>query len=340
MEVAHQPSDLPVIAASAAAADQPLLVLGGGSNLVVADHGVRACVVDMQIRGVTFTAVQQQPRTEIVEVIAGAGERWDDLVASACAKNLAGLECLSGIPGSVGATPIQNVGAYGQEIGDCLSWVEAFDLKQAETVRLSRDECELGYRQSRFKHRERGRWIVTRVCFHLVSGGAPSLRYAELQQAAREVGGVASLNSVRDLVLRLRRSKSMLLDPADQNQRSCGSFFTNPVVGAELADAVTQISRRQGTGDPPMFPHGTSTKLSAGWLIEKSGLNKGLREGPMGLSTKHALALVAHQGATAAEAVRFARRVQAHVQAHWGVQLAPEPVFWGFEQLEGGLPLV
>lgn len=341
MEVATQPEDIASIATRARELGQPLRVLGGGSNLVVSDDGVRACVIDMQIRGVSISSVPSPNPTATVEVVAGAGEPWDELVATLCGKDLAGLECLSGIPGSVGATPIQNVGAYGQEVGDCLRWVEAFDLEQARTVRLSRDECELGYRESRFKQRERDRWIVTRVCFHLVSGGAPSLRYAELHRSAQHLGDAPSLSAVRDLVLRLRRSKSMVLEPGDENRRSCGSFFTNPLVSAAVAEQVSKASHDQGTGAPPQFPQENGQiKLSAGWLIEKSGLSRGLRDGAVGISTNHALQLVAHDGATAADAVRFARRVQRHVEAHWGVLLTPEPVFWGFERLEAGLPVI
>ncbi|MEZ4372016.1 MAG: UDP-N-acetylmuramate dehydrogenase [Polyangiaceae bacterium] len=330
--------ELELAVAEAKRAGLRVLVLGGGSNLVVADSGIDGCVVDLRIRGLTFGASPPNDQSPTETVIAGAGESWDDFVAAVCARNLAGVECLSGIPGSVGATPIQNVGAYGQEVADTLKWVEAFDLENGCFKKIAAADCEFAYRSSRFKHREAGRWVVTRVAFELERGGAPKLEYAELKRAAEQLQSI-SLDSVRELVIKLRRGKSMVLDPKDPNRRSCGSFFTNPIVIDAVAQRVSEKAASLGHGTPPTFPQGNGTsKLSAGWLIERAGLAKGTRDGNVGLSTKHTLAIVAHDGASAADVVRFAWRVRETVEAFWGVRLVPEPVFWGFAELHDGLP--
>jgi UDP-N-acetylmuramate dehydrogenase len=303
----------------------PLRVLGGGSNLVVADSGVEALVVRMDLRGLTSRAADGA-----VELTAAAGEPWDALVAHAVAQGWAGLECLSGIPGLVGATPIQNVGAYGQEVGDTVRAVRALDVETGRVLTFGNDECGFAYRDSRFKSGEPGRHAILSVTYRLVPGGAPSVRYAEVVShlAAR---GLArpSLGDVRESVLAIRRSKSMVIDPADDNRRSCGSFFTNAIVTAAEADRVAGVA-----GDPamPRWPERDGrVKLSSAWLIEHAGFARGDRDGPVGLSTRHALAVVAHDGARASDVAAFARRVTAAVQARFGVRLTPEPVFWGFD---------
>lgn len=240
----------------------------------------------------------------------------------------------------MGATPIQNVGAYGQEVAETIRWVEAFDLERQRLEHIPAEACEFAYRSSRFKHREAGRWVVTRVAFELKRGGEPTLNYSELQRAAEALPS-RSLSAVRDLVIQLRRGKSMVLDPTDPNRRSCGSFFTNPVVTDAVAARVASAASARGLGSPPSFPQGNGmSKLSAGWLIERAGLSKGTRQGAVGLSSRHALALVAHDEATAEDVVRFAWRVRGEVERVWGVRLIPEPVFWGFDVLEDGLPRV
>jgi UDP-N-acetylmuramate dehydrogenase len=303
----------------------PLRVLGGGSNLVVADAGVDALVVRVDLRGVATHAT-----ADGVEVTAAAGEPWDALVALAVERGWAGLECLSGIPGLVGATPIQNVGAYGQEVSGTVTAVRALDTETGRVLTLGNDECGFAYRDSRFKSAEPGRHVILSVTYRLVPGGAPSVRYAEVVRhlAAR---GLArpTLGDVRESVLAIRRSKSMVIDPGDDNRRSCGSFFTNAIVTAAEADRVAQAA-----GDPamPRWPERDGrVKLSSAWLIEHAGFARGDRDGPVGLSTRHALAVVAHDGARASDVVAFARRVTAAVQARFGVRLAPEPVFWGFD---------
>jgi len=303
----------------------PLRVLGGGSNVVVADAGVDAVVVRMDLRGVTTRAT-----ADAVEVTAAAGEPWDALVALAVANGWAGLECLSGIPGLVGATPIQNVGAYGQDVSETVTTVRALDTETGRVLTLGNDACAFAYRDSRFKSREPGRHVILSVTYRLVPGGAPRLRYAEVTRHLQTRGlARPSLGDVRESVLAIRRSKSMTIDSGDENRRSCGSFFTNALVTAADADRVARV-----TGDPalPRWPEPDGrVKLSSAWLIEHAGFARGHREGPVGLSTRHALALVAHDGARAADVMAFARRVTAAVQARFGVRLTPEPVFWGFD---------
>jgi UDP-N-acetylmuramate dehydrogenase len=301
-------------------------VLGGGSNLVVADRGVDTLVVRMGLRGVSVNETSTH-----VEVTAAAGEPWDPFVATVVARGLAGLECLSGIPGLVGATPIQNVGAYGQDVSETITAVRALDVTTDRTVTLGRDDCRFAYRDSRFKSEEPGRYVVLAVTYRLVRDGAPSVRYADVERALAARGlAHPSLAEVRDAVIGIRRQKSMVLDTGDPNRRSCGSFFTNPIVAsAEL----TAVESRAGDPAMPRWPErGGRVKLSAAWLIEHAGFKRGHTEGPVGLSTRHALALVAHDGARAADVVAFAERIQTAVLDRFGVRLAPEPVFWGLAQ--------
>jgi UDP-N-acetylmuramate dehydrogenase len=306
----------------------PLLVLGGGSNVVIADEGHEGLVVHLATRG-----VEARPSAAQVQVRAAAGEPWDALVASAVAHGWAGVECLSGIPGLVGATPIQNVGAYGQEVGETVETVEALDLLSGRVESFSSAECGFAYRDSRFKSADKGRFIVLRVTYCLTPGGAPAVRYAELARHLEERGlGEPSLPQVRDAVLTLRRRKSMVLDPDDPNARSVGSFFTNPIVPAAVADELEAALRRAGElreGErPPRFPAADGrVKLSAAWLIERAGLAKGHGTGNVGLSSRHTLAVVNRGAASAADVVAFARDVRERVRARFGITLVPEPVF-------------
>jgi UDP-N-acetylmuramate dehydrogenase len=298
-------------------------VLGGGSNLLVADEGVEALVVRIALRGVVA-----HPDGSHVVVAAAAGEPWDDLVRLAVEQGWAGLECLSGIPGSVGATPIQNVGAYGQEVSETLAQVRVLDRRDGRVMTLSNRDCRFTYRDSLFKSGEPERWVVLSVEYRLQRGGAPAVRYTELERHLGAQGvSTPALADVRASVLAIRRSKSMVIEAGDENRRSCGSFFTNPVVTAEAA------ARVQATAGEPAMPQWPQpdgrVKLAAGWLIERAGFPRGFREGPVGLSTRHALAIVAHEGARARDVARFARRLQAAVEARFGVRLTPEPVFWG-----------
>jgi UDP-N-acetylmuramate dehydrogenase len=299
-------------------------VLGGGSNLLVADEGVDGVVVRIALRGVETSETRQG-----IVLRAAAGEPWDDLVAMAVARGWAGLECLSGVPGLVGATPIQNVGAYGQEVSETLTAVRALDCRAGRIVTLGPADCRFAYRDSVFKSGEPGRWVVLAVDYRLRADGAPTVRYAELERNLEARGvGRPTLGDVRACVLAIRRAKSMVIDAGDENRRSCGSFFTNPIVAPDVANGVEVL-----TGDPtmPRWPQPDGrVKLPAAWLIERAGFLRGFRDGTVGLSTRHALAIVAHEGARARDVLAFARRVQAAVEARFGVRLTPEPVLWGF----------
>ena len=302
-----------------------LLVLGGGSNLLVADDGVDALVVRIGLRGISIREAEKT-----VEVTASAGEAWDELVQLAVDSGWAGLECLSGIPGLVGATPIQNVGAYGQEVSGTIVSVRVLDLRTGLIADLPGGQCGFAYRDSRFKSVEPGRHVILAVTYRLIRGGTPTTGYAEVARHL-EARGVAtpSLADVRESVLAIRRSKSMVIEAGDPNRRSCGSFFTNPIVTAE---DVAGIERLVADASMPRWPQPDGrVKLSAAWLIERAGFPRGTREGPVGLSTRHALAIVAHDGACARDVLRFARRLQDGVRTRFGVTLTPEPVFWGIE---------
>jgi UDP-N-acetylmuramate dehydrogenase len=297
-------------------------VLGGGSNVVVADDGFDGLVVRMLTRGRSFTLTGGA-----LVLDAAAGEPWDELVAESVAREAQGLECLSGIPGLTGATPIQNVGAYGQEVAETIASVRVLDRDTLATRVLDAAACRFAYRDSFFKSEAPERYVVLQVTFRLRLHAAPSVRYGELSQKLASEGGQPTLASVRAVVLALRRGKSMVLDANDENGRSCGSFFVNPVVTSERALGVES---RAGETRMPRYPQPDgSVKLAAGWLIERAGFAKGTRRGAVGLSTKHALAIVAHEGAKAADVLAFAREIQDTVRDKLGVELTPEPVFWG-----------
>jgi len=305
----------------------PIRVLGGGSNLVVADEGVDGLVVKIALRG-----VDTREAHGAVELTAAAGEPWDELVELSVDHGWAGFECLSGIPGLVGATPMQNVGAYGQEVSETVILVRALDTCTGRIMAFENRECRFGYRESMFRSDAPGRYVILSVAYRLRPRGAPTVRYADVEKdlAAREIAK-PSLTDVRASVIAIRRSKSMVLDPADANRRSCGSFFTNPIIpGAELA----AVESRAGDRTMPRWALPTGqVKLSAAWLIERAGFTRGRAEGPVGLSTRHALAIVAHDDARAGDVVAFARRVQSAVVERFGVRLTPEPVFWGLPAL-------
>jgi UDP-N-acetylmuramate dehydrogenase len=303
-----------------------LLPLGGGSNVIVSDAGLDALVLHVRGGGTSFEANGR--------VNAAAGERWDTFVAACVERDLAGVECLSGIPGNVGGTPIQNVGAYGQEVSETITRVTAVDVHTAELTELDARDCAFGYRHSRFKDDWRGRWVVTNVTFDLVPSGAPALRYAELTRSLTRPD--PSIAEVRDRVIALRRAKSMVLDPTDDNRRSVGSFFTNPVVSSARADAVHTIARARGVAEMPRFPSADPerVKLAAGWLIEQAGFPRGTRFGRVGLSTRHALALVNLGEARARDVLDAALAIKRGVHEVFGVGLRPEPELLGFDPSE------
>jgi UDP-N-acetylmuramate dehydrogenase len=300
----------------------PWFVLGGGSNVVIADEGVDALVLQIGMQGVSISGDSGDTL-----VRAGAGEGWDALVQTLVARGLAGVECLSGIPGTVGGTPIQNVGAYGQEVAHTIERVTVYDCITREIASLSATECGFAYRMSRFKAEDAGRYVVCDVTFRL-RPGAPTSTYADVATYLKRADvSHPTVSIVRDAVLAIRRSKGMVLDAADPDSRSVGSFFMNPVVTAADLERVASAA-----GDrPPCFPMDEGrVKIPAAWLIERSGYRKGHVDGAVGISTKHPLALVNRGGATASDVLRLARAVKRGVADRFGVWLRPEPIFVGF----------
>jgi UDP-N-acetylmuramate dehydrogenase len=307
-------------------------VLGGGSNVLVSDRGFDGLVVRIRILGVEQVASDRNDR---IELRVGAGEEFDPLVERAVQEGWAGLECLSGIPGYVGATPIQNVGAYGQEISETVVSVRVMDRGNAVVSDIDNTRCRFAYRSSAFKEELKGRHVVLSVRLSLVAGGGATVRYPELvREIAARGGDARSLAEVRGTVLALRRSKSMVIDPTDPNRHSAGSFFMNPIVSPAVANMVEEKARRAGAASMPRFPAGENVKLAAGWLIEHAGFRKGTTDGRVGLSTRHALAIVNHGGATAGEILTFAARVRNQVRERFGVALEHEPVLVGFDAEE------
>jgi UDP-N-acetylmuramate dehydrogenase len=308
------------------AAGEPLLLLAGGSNLVIADAGFPGLVVRIATRGIDRTAEDGR-----VSVTVQAGEEWDAVVAAAVADGLAGIECLSGIPGSTGATPIQNVGAYGQEVSATVSTVRALDRRTGVVEDLPPEACGFAYRSSAFKGRDTH--VVLAVTFSLAhAAAAEPVRYGELARALDvEVGAAAALEDVRAAVLTLRRSKGMVVDPQDPDSVSAGSFFTNPILEpADFEALERRAAERLGDARPPRFPEpGGHVKTSAAWLIEQAGFGKGYGDGRIGISAKHALALVNRGGGTTAELVALARELVAGVRDAFGVELQPEPTLVG-----------
>lgn len=297
---------------------EPMLVVGGGSNLVVGDGEFPGTVIRVATRGI----VPEVSECSGAMVRVAAGENWDDFVAHALEEQWSGLEALSGIPGLVGATPIQNVGAYGAEVGEYIAQVRAYHRPSREVRTLAAADCGFVYRNSVFK-REAGDWIVLAVTFQLPLGelSAP-IRYAELaRRLGVEVGERASAHAVRDAVLELRASKGMVLDEDDHDTWSAGSFFTNPVLTADEAAKLPESA--------PRFPQGDLVKTSAAWLIDHAGFGKGYGDGPVTLSTKHTLALTNRGGAAARDVMALAREIRSGVRSAFGVTLVPEPVFVG-----------
>ena len=308
-------------------AGKPLLVLAGGSNVVVADEGWGGVVVHVLTRGIDMHRHGSSTR-----IRAQAGEPWDPFVATCVGEGLAGLECLSGIPGSVGATPIQNVGAYGQEVADAIRSVRVLDRDSGEITELSRAECRFAYRSSRFRGSRR--WVILEVEFELLrSRESLPVRYAELARALGvEPGRTAPVDAVREQVLALRRRKGMVVDAEDPESVSAGSFFTNPILDAAEFEALARrVGERLGPdARPPAYPEPDGrVKTSAAWLIEQAGFARGYGDGPAGISAKHTLALVNRGGATTAQLLEVAREIAAGVQAAFGVRLEPEPIFVG-----------
>jgi UDP-N-acetylmuramate dehydrogenase len=305
--------------------DLPLFVLGGGSNLVVSDAGWPGLVLKLAVSGIEECTENGKTRFEV-----GAGEEWDRFVARAVARNCAGVECLSGIPGSVGGTPVQNVGAYGQEVSETIESVLVFDLKDGQVRELCAEACGFQYRTSIFNTSERGRFIILRVTYRLTPGGKPCLEYADLKKHFAGFQQTPSLTSIREAVRRIRAAKAMLITPGDEDCRSAGSFFKNPVLSADQYDELTKRATAKLLQVPSYPALDAQRKVSAAWLVEHSGFSRGYRSGRVGISRKHALAIVNRGEATAADIFGLKEHIQQRVEELWGIQLEAEPVFVGF----------
>jgi UDP-N-acetylmuramate dehydrogenase len=310
----------------------PMIVIGGGSNLIIADRGFDGIIVRVSING-----IRSQPQSDRTTITVGAGEDWEEFVAFCVASGYSGLECLSGIPGRTGATPIQNVGAYGQEVAEVISSIEAVEVETGRLVNIPSDQCGFAYRSSRFKTYDRNRFIITAVTFTLPLNGRPDVRYDALARyLAEHTVAPPSLRDVREAVLAVRRTRSMVVDPCDPYSQSVGSFFVNPIVPEDQFRQIQAAARRRTIAEEvPVYlsPDGLC-KVPAAWLIEHAGYRRGHHHGNVGLSPNHALAIVNRGGGTAREVLELAARIKSSVLASFGVTLAAEPVFIGFDDGE------
>jgi UDP-N-acetylmuramate dehydrogenase len=317
--------------------DTPLFILGGGSNLLVSDAGFDGLVLRIALRGIDAGGIEGKRARAAARIYrVAAGEPWEACVERSTEDGCAGIECLAGIPGTAGGTPVQNVGAYGQEVSSVIERVRAYDRQAHAFVELGAQECGFSYRRSRFNTTDRDRFIVTRVDYRLTPGGAPTLRYADVQRALESPhasGAVPTLVEVADAVRGIRRSKGMLIVEGDPDSRSAGSFFKNPIVSEELFQKIAA----QHNVPPPRFPAGAGSgdtgrvKIPAAWLIERAGFHKGYALGAAAISSRHTLALVNLNSASAAEILALARRIRDAVEAQFGIRLEMEPVLTGFQ---------
>jgi UDP-N-acetylmuramate dehydrogenase len=324
---AHSEHEVSEAVAYASARKLPLFVLGGGSNLLVSDNGWPGLVLKVSVAGVEFEGDRQK-----MVFHAGAGENWDELVAIAVSKNCGGIECLSGIPGTVGGTPVQNVGAYGQEVSETITRVRALEIATGKAVDLTNADCGFSYRSSIFNTTRRGQYIVLEVSYLLHREGGPRIEYADLKNFFAASSENPTLQQVRDAVRSIRQSKAMLLVSGDEDCRSAGSFFKNPIVSAVEADRVQALVEKLTPGKTlSRYPAADGqVKLAAAWLVEQSGFSKGYSVGPVGISRKHTLAIVNRGGATAKDIVSLKDEIEKKVFDVWGLTLQPEPVFVGF----------
>jgi UDP-N-acetylmuramate dehydrogenase len=308
----------------------PIFVLGGGSNLLVSDRGYEGLVLHIALTGILL---QNSLGNNVVTV--AAGEPWDPFVALCVKQNLAGIECMSGIPGTIGGTPIQNVGAYGEEASDTIVSVRALDRETGQIEEVSSARCRFAYRTSIFNTTHRDRFILLSVTFALRSDGRPRLTHRDLLSRFAGSPLKPSVQEVREAILSIRAGKGMLLSPDDADSKSAGSFFKNPVVSQAEARRIEETARRANRlGADETLPcfrvDAAAVKLPAAWLVERSGFCRGFAQGAVGLSTKHVLALVNRGGARAQDVVNLMLEIQASVKAAFGVELLPEPVFVGF----------
>lgn len=300
--------------------ERPLLLLGGGSNVVISDEGFPGTALLIRSSGIAVT----YDDGDHVLVRVAAGHSWDDFVTETVAQGWSGVECLAGIPGATGSTPIQNVGAYGQEVSQTIVEVSAYDRDEGATTTFTPEECLFEYRHSRFKHSDR--WVILDVTFRLrMDRLSAPIAYAELARAlSGTIGDRVSLSEAREMVLGLRRSKGMVLDPSDPDTRSAGSFFTNPVLSFSGYQAMLQ--KTNGL-EPPSWPMpGGVMKVSAAWLIEQAGFGKGYQRGPVCISSKHTLALTNPGAGNTKDLLALAAEIRDGVHEKFGVTLNPEPV--------------
>ncbi len=303
----------------------PLFILGGGSNLVISDNGFAGLVLHINNLGIISKEVEDK-----IIVSVAAGEVWDNFVSQAVNNGWSGIECLSGIPGKVGATPIQNVGAYGQEVKDTIIKVKAYDRLTEKIVEFDALECEFSYRQSLFKSKAKDRYIVVNVTYALTLKDEPTIKYPELKKYLSEnISLTPSLLQTRQAVINIRRKKAMVVDENDPNSFSVGSFFVNPIIKLEKLEMLKEKLRLKNIKETvPEFPaERGKVKLSAAWLIEKAGFRKGYRKGNVAISSKHALALINSGNGTAREIQNLALEIQQKVAEDFNVWLEPEPVF-------------
>ncbi len=306
----------------------PLFVLGGGSNLVIADAGWPGLILRIAVPGIERHKSYSDEGKILFDV--GAGESWDRFVWHAVMAQGGGVECLSGIPGSVGGTPVQNVGAYGQEVADTIESVQVFDLRDLAVRDLCHEACGFSYRTSIFNTTERGRFIILRVTFALNPGAEPNISYADLKRHFEGREYTPSLAETREAVRHIRAIKGMLIVPGDPDCQSAGSFFKNPVLSESQHEGLKRRAGARGLIVPSYPALEKSKKVSAAWLVERSGFAKGYELGHVGISSKHALAIVNRGGATASEVVALKDQIQQRVEEIWGIQLEPEPVMVGF----------
>jgi UDP-N-acetylmuramate dehydrogenase len=322
---AQSQADVEEAAAFVRAHNLPLFVLGGGSNVLISDRGWNGLVLQVAIGGVDENGSGNKSTFDV-----GAGVEWDEFVARAVSLNCAGVECLSGIPGSVGGTPVQNVGAYGQEVAEAMVSVRVFDLGQNQIREMCAAECGFSYRSSVFNTSERGRYIILRVRYELKRDGKPLLSYTDLQKYFAGRAMKPTLGETREAVRTIRASKGMLIIPGDPDSKSAGSFFKNPVMSAEEHARLVQSAHARGLSIPSYPALSQQHKVSAAWLVENSGFPKGYRKGRAAISRKHALAIVNRGGATAAEIAALCEEIRSQVEEKWGIRLETEPVFVGF----------
>lgn len=296
-------------------------ILGGGSNTIFSDDGFDGLVIKIGMKGINL----HNDFKDNVIVKAAAGEEWDGFVKYCVENKFSGVECLSGIPGSVGATPVQNVGAYGQEVKDTIIFVKGIDRKTYKPIMFANEDCLLGYRTSRFKTTDKNRYIVTEVMFKLRKDGKPEIKYSELEKRLKEkYSNNLSLSIVRNAVIELRKKKAMVSDENEPDSFSCGSFFVNPILPEkDFENMCTKAGMNRS--DIPLHIIEGGVKLSAAWLIENAGFQKGYTKNGAGISSKHSLALV-NRGGTTKDLLNLAEEVQAKVFEKYGILLVKEPV--------------